>query len=48
MADELEGKIHALKSLSIDINTEVKYQDRLLHEMVSINYFLQLVPFYTI
>ncbi|CAB0038603.1 unnamed protein product [Trichogramma brassicae] len=33
MADELKDKINALKSLSIDISTEVKYQDRLLRDM---------------
>ncbi|XP_020280216.1 BET1 homolog [Pseudomyrmex gracilis] len=33
MTDELRDKIHALKSLSIDIGTEVKYQDKLLHDM---------------
>ena len=36
MADELKDKIHALKSLSIDISTEVKYQDKMLRDMVSI------------
>ena len=35
MADELKDKIHALKSLSIDIGTEVKYQDKMLRGMVS-------------
>ncbi|XP_071445160.1 BET1 homolog [Hetaerina americana] len=30
MTDELKGKISVLKSLSIDIGTEVKYQDKLL------------------
>ena len=30
MADELQDKIGALKSLSIDIGNEVKYQDKLL------------------
>lgn len=30
MADELKNKIGALKSLSIDIGHEVKYQDKLL------------------
>lgn len=33
MADELKDKIHTLKSLSIDIGNEVKYQDRLLREV---------------
>ncbi|KAG7206754.1 hypothetical protein KM043_000676 [Ampulex compressa] len=33
MADELKDKIHALKSLSIDIGTEVKYQDKMLRGM---------------
>lgn len=33
MTDNLKDKISALKSLSIDIGTEVKYQDRLLHDM---------------
>lgn len=35
MTEELQGKIHALKSLSIDIGTEVKYQDKMLGSMVS-------------
>lgn len=30
MADELKGKIGALKSLTIDIGNEVRYQDKLL------------------
>lgn len=30
MAEELKGKIGALKSLSIDIGNEVRYQDKLL------------------
>lgn len=30
MAEELKGKIGALKTLSIDIGDEVRYQDRLL------------------
>jgi len=30
MAEELKGKIGALKSLTIDIGNEVKYQDKLL------------------
>lgn len=30
MADELQGKIGALKSLTIDIGHEVRYQDKLL------------------
>lgn len=34
-AEELKDKIHALKSLSIDIGQEVKYQDKLLRGMVS-------------
>lgn len=33
ITDELKDKIHALKSLSIDIGTEVKYQDKMLNEM---------------
>ncbi|KDR09963.1 BET1-like protein [Zootermopsis nevadensis] len=33
MADELKDKVHKLKSLSLDIGDEVKYQDRLLREM---------------
>lgn len=33
MADELKDKIHALKSLSIDIGNEVKYQDKLLRDV---------------
>lgn len=33
MADELKDKIHALKSLSIDIGTEVRYQDKVLRGM---------------
>lgn len=35
MTEELKDKIHALKSLSIDIGTEVKYQDKLLRSMVN-------------
>lgn len=35
MTEELKDKIHALKSLSIDIGTEVKYQDKMLRGMVS-------------
>jgi len=33
MTDELKDKITALKSLSIDISTEVKYQDKMLRDM---------------
>ncbi|XP_035788132.1 BET1 homolog [Anopheles albimanus] len=33
MAEELKGKIGALKSLTIDIGNEVRYQDRLLRGM---------------
>ncbi|KAI4478733.1 BET1 homolog [Polistes fuscatus] len=33
MTEELSTKIHALKSLSIDIGTEVKYQDKVLRGM---------------
>lgn len=33
MADELKGKVQILKSLSLDIGDEVKYQDRLLREV---------------
>lgn len=33
MTEELKDKIHALKSLSIDIGTEVKYQDKELRSM---------------
>lgn len=36
MTEELKDKIHALKSLSIDIGTEVKYQDKMLRSMVII------------
>lgn len=36
MAEELQGKIHALKSLSIDIGTEVKYQHKMLNDMVHV------------
>lgn len=35
VTEELKDKIHALKSLSIDIGTEVKYQDKMLRSMVS-------------
>lgn len=35
VTEELKDKIHALKSLSIDIGTEVKYQDKMLKGMVS-------------
>lgn len=33
MTDHLKDKIHALKSLSIDIGHEVKYQDKMLRGM---------------
>lgn len=33
MTSELKDKIGALKSLSIDIGNEVKYQDKLLRDM---------------
>lgn len=33
MTTELKDKIHVLKSLSIDIGNEVKYQDRLLRDV---------------
>lgn len=33
MTEELKEKIHALKSISIDIGNEVKYHDRLLHDI---------------
>ncbi|CAG2058213.1 unnamed protein product [Timema podura] len=33
MTDELKDKIHVLKSLSIDIGAEVKFQDKMLREM---------------
>ena len=33
MAEELKDKIGVLKSLSIDISNEVKYQDKLLREV---------------
>lgn len=33
MTDNLKEKISALKSLSIDIGAEVKYQDKLLRDM---------------
>nr|CAD7463800.1 unnamed protein product [Timema tahoe] len=35
MTDELKDKIHVLKSLSIDIGTEVKFQDKMLRDMVT-------------
>ena len=40
MASELQGKISALKSLSIDIGTEVKYQDKMFRDMVQ--YFIPI------
>lgn len=45
MADELKDKIHALKSLSIDIGQEVKYQDKMLRGMVRFSFiiFIKLV-----
>jgi len=45
MTEELKDKIHALKSLSIDIGTEVKYQDKMLGSMVSllISFFNKLI-----
>ena len=33
MTDHLKDKIHALKSLSIDIGNEVQYQDKMLRGM---------------
>ncbi|KAJ8878896.1 hypothetical protein PR048_019499 [Dryococelus australis] len=33
MTDELKDKIHALKSLSIDIGMEVKYQDKIIRDL---------------
>lgn len=33
MTNHLKDKIHALKSLSIDIGTEVQYQDKMLRGM---------------
>lgn len=33
LTDELKDKIHALKSLSIDIGNEVKYQDKILRDV---------------
>lgn len=33
MTSELKDKIHVLKSLSIDIGNEVKYQDKLLRDV---------------
>ncbi|XP_076237119.1 blocked early in transport 1 [Calliopsis andreniformis] len=33
MSSHLQEKIHALKSLSIDIGTEVQYQDKMLRGM---------------
>ncbi|KAJ1519893.1 hypothetical protein ONE63_004133 [Megalurothrips usitatus] len=33
MTDQLKDKIHVLKSLSIDIGAEVRYQDKLLRDM---------------
>lgn len=35
MTEHLKDKIHALKSLSIDIGNEVQYQDKMLRGMVS-------------
>lgn len=35
MTDHLKDKIHALKSLSIDIGNEVQYQDKMLRGMVN-------------
>lgn len=33
MTNQLKDKIHVLKSLSIDIGNEVKYQDRVLRDV---------------
>ncbi|KAM6899285.1 BET1 homolog [Xenentodon cancila] len=33
LQDELKAKVNALKSLSIDIGTEVKYQNKILDDM---------------
>lgn len=38
MADLLKDKISRLKSVSIDISTEVKYQEKLLNGMVGYQY----------
>ena len=35
MTEHLKDKIHALKSLSIDIGNEVQYQDKMLRGMVN-------------
>ncbi|XP_036148566.1 BET1 homolog isoform X2 [Monomorium pharaonis] len=35
MTEKLGDKIQALKSLSIDIGTEVKYQEKMLKDIVS-------------
>ncbi|OAD55441.1 BET1 like protein, partial [Eufriesea mexicana] len=35
MTEHLKDKIHALKSLSIDIGNEVQYQDKMLRDMVN-------------
>lgn len=40
ITDDLKDKIHALKSLSIDIGAEVKYQDKMLHGMVIEQYWV--------
>lgn len=37
MTEDLKDKIHTLKSLSIDIGTEVKYQDKMLKGMVRLS-----------
>lgn len=45
MTEELTDKISALKSLSIDIGTEVKYQDKMLNSMVRrsfLNIFIEI------
>ena len=33
MADELKDKVRMLKSISVDIGNEVRYQDKVLREM---------------
>ncbi|CAG9803793.1 unnamed protein product [Chironomus riparius] len=33
LAEELKGKISSLKSLTIDIGNEVRYQDKILNDM---------------
>nr|XP_006007143.1 PREDICTED: BET1 homolog [Latimeria chalumnae] len=42
LTQHLRDKVTALKSLSIDIGTEVKYHNKVLEEMVRVFFFFSL------